>query len=145
MAIRGATKKPLPFVLEDDQSNPENEQTIFWISPKKGHDANETMRRYAAAGRDGRKGYRELSVRKLDAADIEEFLAIVYKVENYIFSEDMADKYWKDGKETGVTLDTPVGLADVCRDLSSDHLIEIIEVANNVSKLTDYQKKSSSS
>ena len=42
--------------------------------------------RGAAAGRDGRKGYRELNVTKLDNADLQEFLDVVIKVENYYFS-----------------------------------------------------------
>ena len=143
--IKGAPKRAFPYALEDDLVNPVEQQTIFWIRPKTGHDANRTLARYSQCGRDGRKGYRELNVVKLDAADIEEFTNIVEKVERYCFSEVYKDKYWanKDGvlQETPVTTESAAVIADICRDLSSDHLLEIIEVANNMSKLGEYEKK----
>jgi len=139
--IHGAPKRAFPYALEDDLINPAEEHTIFWIRPKTGHDANRTLARYAQCGRDGRKGYRELNVIKLDAADIEEFTNIVEKVERYCFSEAYRDKYWTNGVVTPVTTENSAVIADICRDLSSDHLLEIIEVANNVSKLGEYEKK----
>ena len=108
------------------------------------------MRRYAACGRDGRKGYRDLNTQKLNSADIEEFLTIVTKVEHYGFSEELKEAYWKK-EEDGAYVEQPSDgesvrfLTDVCRNLSADHLIEIIEVASSMSKLKEFEKKSSSS
>lgn len=139
--VKGVEKKPVPYVLEDDRNSPLEEQTVFHIMPKTGHDSNRTLQRYAAASKDGRKGSREISVQKLDSADIEEFLAIVSKVEVYQFPSHSA-LY-----ESGPTkvIDTPEGLREVCVTMSSDYLAEVFEAANNLSRLTDGAKKNSKS
>lgn len=136
--ITGVSKKPIPYVLEEDRKSDAAVQTVFWIVPKKGHDANETLRRYAAAGRDGRKGYRELNTARLDQADIEEFLDICIKVENFQFSEDFPDL-----AKQGVVkvIEDSASLAILCRDLSVDHLLEIMDAANNISHLKTGEKK----
>lgn len=138
--IQGVSKKAVPYVLEDDRRSPENEQTVFWIMPKKGHDANESLRRYAAAGRDGRKGYRELNTARLDSADLEEFADIVVKIENFLFSDDFPDL--KKQGPIKVIEDNSTLLA-VCKDLSVDHLLEIMDAANNISHLRSGEKKTS--
>ena len=81
MAIRGVSKKAVPYVPEEERTVKED-QTVIWITPKTGHQANVSMARYAAAGRDGRKGYRELNVTKLDNADM---LYLLYKYHNRNF------------------------------------------------------------
>lgn len=135
MAIKGVSRKPIAFVPEEDRMSPLKEQTVFWIKPKTGHDANQTMARYAAAGRDGRKGYRDLNVNKLDNADIDEFLAICEKVENFIFED--SDKM--------VNVTDQAGLKQVVMELSADVLIELMDASNNLSTLKAGEKKSSSS
>lgn len=136
--ITGVNKKPVPYVLEDDRNSPLNEQTVFWITPKKGHDANETLRRYAGAGRDGRKGYRELNTAKLDAADIEEFLSCVSRVQNFKLAEEEGGKVLTDITAEG-------DLKQVCRSLSPDHLNEIFDAANNQTHLKAGEKKTPTS
>lgn len=140
--IVGVSKKAIPYVLEEDRRNSYSEQTVFWIMPKKGHDANETLRRYAAAGRDGRKGYRELNTSRLDQADVEEFLDVVVKVENFQFSEDYPDL-----SKQGLikTIEDQGTLVQVCKDLSVDHLLEIFDAANNISHLKAGEKKTPAS
>jgi hypothetical protein len=135
MAIKGVSRQPVPYVPEEDRMSPFKEQTVFWIKPKTGHEANQTMARYAAAGRDGRKGYRDLNVSKLDNADVEEFLAICDKVENFIFA----------GKAKMETVQDKAGLVQVVNELSSDVLIEIMDASNNLSTLEAGAKKDSSS
>jgi len=134
--IKGVSRDPIPFVVEEDRNSPMEEQTIFWIKPKTGHEANQTMARYAAAGRDGRKGYRDLNVGKLDNADIEEFLAICTRVENFWFAGDE--------KPTKI-VEGPVNLTNLCRELSSDVLIELMDASNNLSVLEAGAKKGYSS
>lgn len=143
MAIRGVTKKAIPYVLEDDRSSPLHEQTVFHIVPKTGHDNNKTVQRYAAAAKENRKGYREVNVSKMDAADHEEFISVVEKVENYIFPEDHSlYKADENGEPVLVTVTEAADLKEVARTLSADHLAEVLEVSNNVSKLKDGEKKS---
>lgn len=137
MAIKGVSKDPIPYVPEVERDNIEN-PTCFWIKPKTGKDANESMRRYAAASKEGRKGYRDLDVRKLNSADIEEFINYVIKVENYEFSDNYPEL-----EERGVIpeITDEATLIKICHDLPADILIEIFDAAANVSQLKAGAKK----
>ena len=141
MAIRGISKQAIAYIPEDERTV-KQDQTVIHIKPKTGHDANATMARYASTGRDGRKGYRDLNVTKLDNADVEEFLNIVEKVENYYFSDQYPDL-----EKIGLhkVIEDRDTLKRVAMDVSADLLIEIFEAANNISKLKEGEKKSSSS
>lgn len=142
--IKGVEQTVVPYVLEDDRANPVSEQTIFWIKPKTGHDQNKTVQRYAPAFKENRKGGREVNPIKMDIADQEEFIYVVRKVENYGFPE--SNSMFKDfDKGILVSSDDPNVLKEVARTLSADHLSEILEVSNNMSKLTEGAKKNSSS
>lgn len=134
--IRGFNKEPVPFVLEDDRSNDPKEQTIFWVVPKKAHEANMTVKRYGGASRDVRGGYREFNVKKLDAADSEEFISTVVKIENYGFSEDSS--YFLNYKETNGVVKSSESqeiIAAVAMDLPSGYLTEIFDAATDAHKL----------
>ena len=141
MAIRGVSKQAVPYVPEEERTVKED-QTVIWIKPKTGHQANVTMSRYAAAGRDGRKGYRELNVTKLDNADLQEFVDVVIKVENYYFSDQFPDL-----EKVGLhkTIEQPELLKKVAMDISADLLVEIMEASNNLAVLKQGEKKSSNS
>tara|TARA_R100000458_G_C8275331_1_gene250384 strand:+ start:1300 stop:1767 length:468 start_codon:yes stop_codon:yes gene_type:complete len=141
MAIRGVSKKPIPYLPEEERSNTED-PTVFHLVPKTGHQSNVTMQRYAAAGRDGRKGYRELNVNKLDNADLAEFLDICVKVENWYFSDQYPDL---ESQGLFKDIQDPELLKRVCQDMSSELLLEVFEAANNLSTLKAGEKKSSSS
>ena len=141
MAIRGVSKKPIPYVPEEERSVTEN-QTVFHLVPKTGHQSNVTMQRYAAAGRDGRKGYRELNVNKLDNADLAEFLDICTKVENWYFSDQFPDL---EAQGLFKDITDPESIKRVCQDMSADLLLEVFEASNNISTLRTGEKKSSSS
>jgi hypothetical protein len=139
--IQGVNKKSVPYVLEEDRASIVDEQTVFWILPKTGHDNNLTLQRYAGASKETRKG-REVNVLKMDAADRDEFTSLVEKVEKFIFSED--SPYYEDKKiHTSIT-DRDM-LKEVARCLSADHLSEVLEVSNNISKLNEGAKKNSNS
>ena len=118
MALRGVTKDPVAFIPESERM--ELNPTTFHIRPKTGHDANKTMARYAGASKDGRKGYRELNVGKLDNADVEEFLDICHKVENFYFSDRWGDE--EDPKVLVKEVTEPARLKKVCLDLPSERL-----------------------
>ena len=141
MAIRGVSREPVAYVPEEQRTETED-QTVIWIRPKTGQDANRTMAAYAGASREGRKGYRDMNVTKLNSADIQEFIRIVSKVENYYFSNA-----FKDLETQGLlaVIEDEETLKKVAQDISADLLIEIMEAANNASTLKAGEKKSSSS
>ena len=141
MAIRGVSKKAVPYVPEEERTVKED-QTVIWITPKTGHQANVSMARYAAAGRDGRKGYRELNVTKLDNADMQEFLDVVIKVENFYFSDQFPDL---ESQGLHKVIEQPELLKKVAMDISADLLVEIMEASNNLAVLRSGEKKSSNS
>ncbi len=135
--IEGAAPTAMRWVPEEERAVTEK-QTAFWIKPKTGHEANQTLASYAGAGRDGRNGYRELSVRKLDNADVEQFLDIVEKVEWYLFSKRFPELREQGGFESIVDEAT---LSKVALDLSSDNLIEVFEASSNMQRLMAGAKK----
>jgi hypothetical protein len=139
--IRGVERKSIPYVVEDDRSSSLESQTVFWVIPKTGEDNNKTLRRYASTYKDGRRGGREVDDRKLNAADVDEFLYLVEKVENYGFPKD--HKLYDSANDPIKEITDKGGLIEVARTLSADHLAEIFEVANNISKLTEGAKKNS--
>jgi hypothetical protein len=141
MAIRGVSRKAVAYVPEEERTV-KVDQTVVWIKPKTGHQANVTMSRYAAAGRDGRKGYRELNVTKLDNADLQEFTDVVIKVENFLFSDQYPD-LMKQGLMRVV--EDSETLKKVAMDISADLLVEIMEASNNLSILKGGEKKTSNS
>lgn len=143
MAIQGVSNKTfIPYVLEDDRTS--STPTIFHIRPKTGHDNNKTVQRYAQTAKENRKGYREIDVNKLDVADMEEFIYICNKVENYIYPEDHPSYKEKDGVAQVVKLiEEEANLREVAKTLGADHLAEVLEVSNNLGKLKTGEKKSS--
>jgi len=135
--ITGVSNKPMPYVPESERTATEM-QTVVWIKAKTAADSNRMLAEYAGAGRDGRKGYRDLNTRKLDNADINQFLAVVAKWEWYQFS-DRFPELAKQGPLESVTDEAT--LTKICMDISSDLLIEIFEASNDISQLTTGQKK----
>ena len=91
---------------------------------------------------DGRKGYRELNVTKLDSADLQEFLDVVLKVENYYFSDQFPDL---ENQGLHKVIEQPELLKKVAMDISADLLVEIMEASGNLAVLKQGEKKSSNS
>jgi len=133
--IKGVKRETIPYVVEDDRGSDPKSQTIFHIMPKTGHDANLTVSRYGQASRDVRGGYKEFSVKKLDKADIEEFLSIVKKVEKFQLQDD--SDYFKQFAPAGVVESSsePEILATIASSLSPAHLTEIFDSASDPVKL----------
>lgn len=135
---RGQSKKAQPYVLESDLEAPESERTTFWLRPYKGLDAGKIMQRYARAERIGPRGRKEIDGRAWRKADLESWLAIVEKVENFHFSEDYPDLH-KQGWIAEIA--DPEGLARVAEDLSFDHFQEIIDAASKLNEVSVAAKK----
>ena len=132
--IKAVERKPVPYVLEDDRGNPPVEQTVFWITPKRSHQANQTIQRYGGASRDARGGYRDFNVGKLDAADSDEFLAIVEKVERFQLAPDSPYYSQFDNGIVDLTTDKAI-MSNVASTLSSAHLTELFDSAGDSTKL----------
>ncbi len=144
--------KAIPYVCEEERSLPKEQQTVFWLKSKTHSEANKTLSRYAAAGKDGRGGFRELNANKLDTADYSEWANIVVKIENFCFPlsfyEDHEnekksaikrgdDFYIKLIEEKDIWL-----IKEVLRCLPANVVNEIWDVAIDYSKLKEGEKKS---
>ena len=148
--MRGVSRKPVPYVCEDDRALPSDEQTVFWLTCKNNEDTNKTLRRYARASKDGRDGQREYDDRLLTVADKEEFMTVCSKVENFSFSEEyyqrrpqVAQKADEDGYLD--VIDDPDLLGDLVTELPPDVLSELFQAVNNPVKLDRGAKKNLSS
>lgn len=144
--MKGVSRKAVPYVLEDDRALPVEEQTIWHLLPKNTQAANETLRRYARASKEGRNGQREYDARALTAADIEEFQADCIKVENFCFSAEylerhpqMADRCSEEGYCREVT--DPQTMQEIVLELAPEHLRELLAVVDNPVKLSAGAKK----
>ncbi len=144
--------KAIPYVCEEERSLPKEQQTIFWLKSKTHSEANKTLSRYAAAGKDGRGGFRELSSKKLDTADYAEWANIVVKIENFCFPTDFYNEYdvvkkqaIKRGDDLYVKLieEKDIWLIkEVLRYLPANVVNEIWDVAIDYAKLKEGEKKS---
>jgi hypothetical protein len=148
--MRGITLEPVPYILEDDRGKKDkNEQTVFWVKPKTHHEANKTLSRYSAAGREGRSGYRDLHSGKLDSADTAEWLNTVTKIENFWFPNSFFadnEKSKPDIKDTDESmvkiLDQEWILKEALNFMPAGAVNEIWDVAVDNSKLREGEKKS---
>uniref|UniRef100_A0A6M3XJS8 Uncharacterized protein n=1 Tax=viral metagenome TaxID=1070528 RepID=A0A6M3XJS8_9ZZZZ len=156
--MRGiSTKELFPYILEDDRGLPSEQQTIFYIKPKTGHEANIQTKVYLKAFREKDNGIRDLIVKDADIADLTNFKATVKKIENFAFPDDYYEdhpqvkekakpvKIHEDGQELKILFVKEITsedmIGDVCRTLDNDSLREIYDVSRSVSKLREGQKK----
>jgi hypothetical protein len=143
MAIRGINSEELvPYIPLEERSTIED-QTVIWIRPKNSKMANESAARYMQARREGSRGRQELDVKRLNEADVREIVAIVAKVENYYYSSNFSQYQEADGKQKlWKVIEDRIMLEHFAQDIPYELLMEIIDVAQNMSKLTDGEKKS---
>lgn len=86
--ITGIVRKQHPFVLEADRTNPPDQQTVFWIVPKTVRGATETAANYAKVQIEKRrKGTKEIDVKAMQLADMDEWLKAVERVQNFACPE----------------------------------------------------------
>ena len=153
MAI-GIIGEPKPYILDRDRDVAQDLQTVFWIKPRSAKEANVTFAKFAGAREVGRGGREKYNSDALSKADREAFLSIIEKIENFFFAipspDNVHEKYLVDGKKMTIgtvecikvtTIDTVEGLSDVWRCLSVQDSIELLEVSNDFSRLTDNLKK----
>ena len=155
---RGISRKELyPYVLESDRGLPEDQQTVFWMRPKTGHDANQQTKIYLRAYVEKDNGMRDLNVKEADKADILNFQNVCEQIENFAFPEDYYEEHDSlkksavkvkvvEGNEEFEVLYTPLiedraMIGEVFRCLDSESIRELTAVSNSVSKLKEGQKK----
>jgi len=150
MAI-GVSKYDLyKYVLQADLGIDPDLQTVFWMKPKTGREANEQTRHYMRAIKEKREGERDMDVSAANAADIVNFGLSVKKIENFAFPQEYYEEHSSlmekiikrsDGRLYMPVIDSDDMLADVCRCLDNESLREISEVSNSISRLKESQKK----
>lgn len=129
--MKGTTKEPFPYILDDDKESSKSEQTTFWIKPWGGLSGAKIAARYASTERQGRGGYNEVNVGKRRRADEATWLEIIDHIDNFCFSSDFKE-YWTNGKPGFVkTITEQTMLVAVANDLTLDQFNEIVEVAAN--------------
>ncbi|TRZ83228.1 hypothetical protein D4R86_00895 [bacterium] len=157
--LRGISEKELyPYVPEGERGLSEEQQTVFYMKPKTGHDANVQTKVYLKAYREKDGGIRDLEVPQADAADVANFKATCKKVENFVFPNDYYEAHPQIKKmakaikvmENGVeieffcmpVIEDELQIGDVFRCLDSETIRELTSVSNSISKLKEGQKKS---
>lgn len=140
--MRGISRQAVPYVPDCDRGLPEEEQTTFWVKPRKGIDGARIVALYTAAERANPGQYREVSESKWRKADLTAWLDTVERVSNYHFSEDHADLHAQSWIEE---ITDPDLLEKVARDIPLEVYNEVVNFASRVSSLTSAEKNGSPS
>jgi len=140
---RQVSKKPVPYILKEDRSEPPEKQVIFGIRPLKGDEAAELVSLYAEVTRTGKRGQTEVDKKKLKKAEEQAWLRAVAWIKNYPPSEDFPEllELCNDKGRIEYT-DDPDVLLLIYRDLLADQVQEILDARGNLSHLTEAEKKS---
>ena len=138
------SRKPIPYVLEDDRDSPEKEQVIFWITPMKGEEASDVTADYLDQIRVG--GGRRGSRGRVRQAERRSWLSAVSKIENYFPSDDFPELLGRAGEDGRIEMaEDETGLLLIRKDMLSDQIQEIVNARSNFSTLEAAEKKDSSS
>lgn len=144
MALKGINPNTsIAYVPKTERACPPDEQTVFWISPRTTMRANVSASRYMKARREGKRGEIIMDEKRMVEADIKEFLEMITKVDNYIYStqysqyrnDDGTDKIWQN-------ITDRLMLEAIYRDLPNEIFIELLEASSDMSVLTEGEKKS---
>lgn len=152
---RGVIDEAIPYVLESDRDSPEEEQTTWHIRMRSSKDVTKTIVQFAAAEKMGRGGYRDLDESRYNKADLNTFLSIVEKVENFVFGIPSPDgvhsKYEQDGlgetfdadgrKWIKVKLIEGIDLKAVWKCLSIQDMNDLLVASNDYNRLSESSKK----
>lgn len=84
----GIRTTPFKYVLDSDKDKPLDLQTTYYLRQKTVADVNEVAVGYREALIEGRRGKSSFSSSKLSSADINQFITLVIKVENYFVPVD---------------------------------------------------------
>ena len=145
--MRGASRTPIGFVCESDRPLDDKEQTIFWIRCKNLEMGNYTTARYSRAQKDRVDGGRDWDPVQLSRADVEDFLTVCSRVDNYSWSESYLENHPEARgslNELGFCkqpIADPKVLEDLAKDLPSAIFTEVMGAAANQIRLNAGAKK----
>lgn len=148
---RGVSNEPRPVILPEDEGRSKEEQSVFWVKPRKAATIDKTFADYRRAVKTQTRGnFEEHDPDRLLQADKKAWLRTVHHIDNFFFSEDHAEKYWteKDRKagdqRKGVNIDAgdTEGLMAVFSDLLDVQIAHIVGSAADVDEaLTPTERK----
>lgn len=132
MAIKGVDiTKYYPYVPECDRHCEEKEQTRFYIRPKTVRDTDRTFAKYSKGIKETPRGIREINPEKIFLADMDDFVSICQKVENFM---------WSSG-EISTLVETEEQLMNLFRELPNEIAQEVLSVSSEWSKMGEVEKK----
>jgi hypothetical protein len=144
--MKGAGKKPIPYIATSDKELKPEEQTITWVRPKNTKMGSYSSRRYTAAFTDAGQ-IDSYNPEDWYEATVEDFCECVARIDNYAFSEDYLENHpdiKKDTNEAGFytkPIVTPVLIRDVAEDATDGYVTEILNVSSNKVRLDQGAKK----
>lgn len=146
--MRGASRTPIAYVSVSDRDLPDDEQTIVWIRCKNAELGNQALARYARAQKDRVDGSgRDWDSFQLTRADIEDFLRVCPRVDNYAWTPEYLDDHPEIKLASNVKgfytkpITDPAMLEDFFKDIPSSQKEELLMVAGNQVKLDQGAKK----
>ena len=138
--LRGVSFEWQTYILEDDKES--EVQTVFYLKPMTGGDANYILAKYGEARSEGPRGQVKLKVGRLNQADETTFVKVVKKIENYQFGDRFPAER---DKGLQAVLDTEDQIRMVAHDMPPAYHQEIVEQGNKISAITEPEKNASSS
>lgn len=153
---KGVVGEPIGYILESDLELPKEQQTIWYLRMRSSRDVTKAIVNFSKAERIGRGGKRELSEEQYNKADLNTFVSVVERVENFFFAvpskKDLHEKYKgkggvqihsdEDGRDW---IKVPViegeDLVDIWEVVSVRDMNELLEASNDYNKLSEASKK----
>lgn len=132
------SSQPFPYILECERDLPENDQTTFWLKPRKTKDTAKALERVSKA-RDIRPGGQELYKGKAwIAGEQENFIDMVDHIENYWFSDDFPQfsKEAMNIENANVAI-----LREVFYDLRDEERLELVDACQRHFELESSDRK----
>lgn len=134
--MRGISSEPKKYILKADRKLPKKEQTIWWLKPLKTVESTSvTVGILNARQEDEETGDVSWDESKYQSVELDQFLKIVAKVENYYMSPDNP-KFHKDGFRDYEGKQT---LTAVYEDLTMSACSELLQAASG-NELTEEEQ-----
>lgn len=143
---RQLSKKPFPYVLQEDVGEPKEKQVTFWLIPLKAQEAGDLASVYAGVTKE-KKGVTTVNSIRFWQSQQEAWLMAVAKIDNYPPSEDFPPVWEKllDTEIEGVkrikTTKDPDVLRAIYDDLLVDQSEEIFSARADAATLIRSEKK----
>lgn len=144
--MRGAGKRPVPYIVAQDTDLDASEQTITWVKPKNTKMGAYSSRRYTSAfGDSGEPG--EYDPEEWYEALLGDFCECVVRIDNIAFSDEYLDAHPDvkgEVKENGFSagpFTTPEVIREIAEDAIDGYVTEVVNAASNRVRLDRGAKK----